>query len=244
MNVKRKGIKMNEYKSSLRLLKKMIMNIGSFTTALFGICFIGFGIIMICFSAFLGEQTGNEKYFLSIAVVCMGMTFIYLFGYLSSANFNSRFFYSCPQSETIITKLIPRISLICAVSISAFSIILTTISITIGITDGNRISDLMLCLSFTAFVCQLASGSVGTKKLILLTYLGILPFFIVSLINDTQNPTLAHIFTTGFSIPVHISAIVLLASIVISFFISLKLARRTYANRSAKTMYISQSTAV
>ncbi len=235
---------MNEYKSSLRLLKKLIMNIGSFATALFGIFFIGFGIIMICLSAFLGEQTGNEGYFLSIAVVCMGMTFIYLFGYLSSANFNSRFFFSCPQSETIITKLMPRISLICAVSVSAFSIILTTISIAIGITDGNRISDLMLCLSFTTFVCQLASGSVGTKTLILLTYLGALPFFIISLINDTQNPTLAYIFTNGFSVPVYISAIVLLASIVISFFISLKLARRTYAKRSAKTMYISQSTAV
>lgn len=225
---------MTNMRSSFKLLTKLI----SFNRALLimAIIFVVFGIFMMVLSAFAGEPIGNEDYFISIASTSMGFTFLFLFTFFAFAVWNTRFFYSCPAAETIITRLIPMIAVIVTAAASLLCIIMTLISTAINGLDVSRISDLMLCCAYSSSICQIAAGMIGARSIILITYLSALPFFITTFIHDTPNPVLKHIFSYGFGMPVWLSAIILVISIALSVFISFKLARNTYDKRSTKLM--------
>lgn len=205
--------------------------------------FIFFGVALIALSAFAGAPMGSEEYIISIVSCSMGMTFIYLFFIFAFAICNCRFLYSCPAAEEIFTKIIPRLYLFVSVAASIICVALTAISIGTGITDGNRISDLFICLSYSAFVCQIASGMIGTRITILLTYAGMLPFMLFSLISGYASPAVKNILGNGFGVPVYISAIILVVSIASSYIISRILAKRSYKKRTTARMYIPIQTA-
>ncbi len=236
----RKDKTMNNKNSPLRLLLKFITINRSMLiiSAIFAV----FGIALIALSAFAGEPMGNEEFFISISACCMGMTFIYLFFIFSFAIWNCRFFYSCPAAEEIITRVIPRISLFVSIAFSILCVVLTAISIGTGITDGNRISDLLICLSYSAFVCQIAAGMIGSRMTILITYAGSLPFMLFSLISDYTSPSVRHILANGFGAPVYVSAAIIVVSITAGYIISRILAKRSYRKRTTARMNIAVQT--
>lgn len=237
----RKDKTMKNNNSPLKLLLKFItVNRALLVTSAI---FVIFGIALIALSAFAGEPMGDEEYFISIASCSMGMSFVFLFGTFSFLVWNCRFFYSCPAAEEIITKTIPKISLFVAIAASILCVVLTAVSIGTGITDGNRISDLLICLSYSAFVCQIAAGMIGARMTILITYGGALPFMISSMISDNASPAVKHILENGFGVPVQISAIILVVSIAAGYIISLILAKRIYKKRSTARMNVAAQAA-
>ena len=232
---------MTNTKSPFKLLLKLITT----NRAMLVVAgmFVFFGVGLIALSAFAGAPMGSEDYIISIVSCSMGMSFIYLFFVFAFATWNCRFLYSCPAAEEIFTKIIPRLYLFTSVAVSVLCVVLTAVSIGTGLTDGNRISDLLICLSYSAFVCQIASGLIGTRIAILLTYAGSLPFMISSIISDYASPAVKNILENGLGIPVHISAIILVVSIAAGYIISLILAKRIYKKRSTARMNVAAQAA-
>lgn len=227
---------MTNTKSPFKLLLKLI-TINRVMLVVSGM-FVFFGVGLIALSTFAGAPMGNDEYIISIASCSMGMSFIYLFFVFAFATWNCRFFYSCPAAEEIITKIIPRLYLFTSVAVSILCVVLTAVSIGTGITDGNRISDLLICLSYSAFVCQIAAGMIGSRMTILLTYAGSLPFMLFSLISDYTSPSVRHILANGFGIPVYVSVAIIAVSIAAGYIISRILAKNSYKNRSTARMNV------
>ncbi len=227
---------MTNLKNSLKLFFRL--SFINKSTIVMSAVFILLGLACFAMSAFLGELQGNEEYFLSITIITMGMCMTAVGNTLICAIHNTKFFQSCPQAEYISTKIIPLWQAICSVLLTAFAFILTVISMNIGLVNGNRLSDLLLCCTYSTALAQISSGLFGARAVALTTWLTGFPFMILTFTHDIETTPqfLKNIYMNGFNLPLYVSVIIFIASMVVSTIVSTILARNSYKKRSTKTM--------
>lgn len=227
---------MTNFKNSIKLFFRLsFINKSTIVmSALFGLL----GLACFAMSAFLGEPQGDEEYFMSIAIVTMGMCMTAVGNTLICAIHNTRFFQSCPQAEYISTKIIPLWQAACSILLTAFALILTAISINVELADSIRLSDLLLCCTFSTAVAQISAGLFGARAVALSTWLTGFPFMILTFTHDIESipQFLKNIYMNGFNLPLYVSVIIFAAAMVVSTIISLILAKNSYKNRTTKTM--------
>ena len=227
---------MTNFKNSIKLFFRLsFINKSTIVmSALFGLL----GLACFAMSAFLGEPQGDEEYFMSIAIVTMGMCMTAVGNTLICAIHNTRFFQSCPQAEYISTKIIPLWQAACSILLTAFALILTAISINVELADSIRLSDLLLCCTLSTAVAQISAGLFGARAVALSTWLTGFPFMILTFTHDIESipQFLKNIYMNGFNLPLYVSVIIFAAAMVVSTIISLILAKNSYKNRTTKTM--------
>lgn len=227
---------MTNFKNSLKLFFRL--SFINKSTIVISAVFVILGLACFAMSAFLGEPQGDEEYFMSIAIVTMGMCMTAVGNTLIYAIHNTKFFQSCPQAEYISTKIIPLRQAVCNVSLTAFAFILTVISMNIGLVNGNRLSDMLLCCTYSTALAQISAGLFGARAIALTTWLTGLPFMILTFTHDIETipQFLKNIYMNGFNLPLYVSVIIFAAAMVVSTIVSLTLAKKSYKNRTTKTM--------
>ncbi|MBQ8612901.1 MAG: hypothetical protein IJ416_01640 [Ruminiclostridium sp.] len=226
---------MNNFGKSFKLFFKL----GTLNRSLITfICiFMLLGIAMLAVSAFAGEPMGDEEYLASISAVSLGMCLSTMAVTAIYGTQNTRFYHSCPQAECMSTRVQPVVQALFSVILTALAMTLSAIAMKIGILDGNRLSDTLLCCTFATVMCQFASAYTGARGIILLTYLAALPFYITCLSTDiVTNPTLKAIHTHGFGLSLYASVLIYVLALFISLLLSFRLAKSSYKKRSTATM--------
>lgn len=207
------------------------------TLLIFNIVTLLMGLAMCLLSAFAGELTGDEDYLLSIYSCSMAYCFSALGFTLLSTFTNTKFFHSSPYAEKICTRLIPVLCFILNLIIAVFAVIPTGISLSLGITDGNRMSDLLICVSLGCFLSQLGSSfAVASVTGVIFYNINLIPFILITFLTGTESPALAELLKYGFGVPLYISVIIFAAAAIGSFILSIPAAKISYKRRSTKRM--------
>lgn len=226
---------MNSFGKSFKLFFKL----GTLNRSLvvFICIFMLLGVATTAISAFAGEPMGDKEYLASISAVSLGMflstmTLTAIYGAQ-----NTRFYHSCPQAECMNTRVQPVVQSLFSIIFTVLAFILSAIAMKMGILDGNRLSDTLLCCAFSSVMCQLASAFSGAPAIIIIAYTAALPFYAVGMTSDKiTNSALTQIYTRGFGLPLYASVIIYTLALFISLLLSFKLAERSYKKRSTATM--------
>lgn len=227
---------MNNFKSAAKLFLKL--SFINRTSTVYYISFLAFGIALFAISSFCGECQGNEDYFISVAAVTMGICMTTMSSSIIFAPQNTRFFYSCPDAECIVTKIRPLWQIVTSLISTLITFVMTAISLNLGLVDGNRLSDLLLCFTYSSVLAQLSSGFFGSASIVIITWFTALPFYFTIFTFDNLGnlPLLKEIYYNGFGLPLHVSAIIFIGAMVVSSVISLITAKKAYTKRTTKTM--------
>ena len=217
-------------KNSFKLLKTFMKSNRSMLAT--GIIFLVLGIVIIVISALLADPFGAEDYLTSITITTMGYSLIYMYGFFSFMSFGTRFFYSCPAAEKIITKDVPLLTLISGIFVTIIALASHFIGLTLCGTNPQRLSDLLLCCAFAVFFGQLSAGFAGLRGTIIFSYIAGLPFY------TTMFTAHSDIQLHGFGVPVYISALIFVAALIIGTLLSFAFAKNSYKKRTSSVMNI------
>lgn len=223
--------------SALGLLKTVVFM--SKSQLVIWIVFSVIGLAMIAASAFLGEAYGEEDYFMSVFVLFLSYYlpcfFVLLFLTLLG---NSRFLYSAPMAKKMLTVAVPLVGTAISAVITLLAVVLTGISLSAGLVDGNRMSDVLLTCAFVSLVVQLSfstQNSVGIGILGCVFGVGMLGFAILSEISE-RGSFMCQLCRYGFGVPTAASAAACIAAYALGIPLSLWLAKKDYRRRSSKRM--------
>lgn len=223
--------------SALGLLKTVVFM--SKSQLVIWIVFSVISLAMIACSAFLGEAYGEEDYFMSVFVLFLSYYlpcfFVLLFLTLLG---NSRFLYSAPMAKKMLTVAVPLVGTAISAVITLLAVILTGISLSAGLVDGNRMSDVLLTCAFVSLVVQLSfstQNSVGIGILGCVFGVGMLGFAILSEISE-RGSFMYQLCRYGFGVPTAASAAACIAAYALGIPLSLWLAKKDYRRRSSKRM--------
>lgn len=224
-------------KNSIKFIGTLLKRSRSLIVIAITFSILGLGLIII--SALLADPIGESDYLISVAGTSMGYALIYMFSFFSLISFDTRFFHSSPLSEHIMTVTVPWLTFFISLTTTLIAVIFHFIALSAQIVMPQRLSDLLLLCAYTVFTGQLSSGFFGLRGSILCSYASCLPFVAItftSMLNTSKQT--ATIFTNGFGIPTHISAIILIAAFVISVPLSLFFAKHSYKKRTSNLMNI------
>lgn len=203
------------------------------------IVFSVISLALVACSAFLGEYYGDEDYFASVFILFLSY---YLPCFLLLLCMNllgySRFLYSVPMAKKLLTVAVPLVgTMVCAV-ITLLAVALTGISLSVGLVDGNRMSDVLLICAVISLVVQLSfstQNSVGIGILGCVFGFGLLAFLILTEIAE-RGSFMYQLCHYGFGVPTAVSAVVCIATYALGIPLSLWLAKKDYRRRSSKRM--------
>lgn len=203
------------------------------------IVFSVLSLALIAASAFLGAATGEEDYFISVFILFLSYYlpcfFVLLFLTLLG---NSRFLYSAPMAKKLLTVAVPLVGTAISAVITLLAVILTGISLSAGLVDGNRMSDVLLTCAAVSLVVQLSfstQNSVGIGILGCVFGFGMLGFVILSEISE-RGSFMYQLCRYGFGVPTAASAAACIAAYALGIPLSLWLAKKDYRRRSSKRM--------
>lgn len=203
------------------------------------IVFSVLSLALTAVSAFLGAATGEENYFLSVFILFLSYYlpcfFVLLFLTLLG---NSRFLYSAPMAKKMLTVAVPLVGTAISAVITLLAVILTGISLSAGLVDGNRMSDVLLTCAAVSLVVQLSfstQNSVGIGILGCVFGFGMLAFVILSEISE-RGSFMYQLCRYGFGVPTAASAVACIAAYAFGIPLSLWLAKKDYRRRSSKRM--------
>lgn len=223
--------------SALGLLKTVVFM--SKPQLVIWIVFSVISLAMIACSAFLGEAYGEEDYFMSVFVLFLSYYlpcfFVLLFLTLLG---NSRFLYSAPMAKKMLTVAVPLVGTAISAVITLLAVVLTGISLSAGLVDGNRMSDVLLTCAFVSLVVQLSfstQNSVGIGILGCVFGVGMLGFAILSEISE-RGSFMYQLCRYGFGVPTAVSSAACIAAYALGIPLSLWLAKKDYRRRSSKRM--------
>ena len=216
--------------NSFKLLKTLIKSNRSILNM--GIIFLVLGVVIIVISALLADPFGEKDYLTSIVITTLGYSLIYMYGFFSSMSFGTKFFYSCPAAEKIMTKDIPLLTLISSIIVTVIALGSHFIGLALCGTNPQRLSDLLLCCAFAVFFGQLSAGFTGLRGTIIFSYISGLPFCLTMFIEHWD------IQLHGFGVPVYISAIILIAALAVGTVLSFLLAKSSYKKRTSTLLNI------
>lgn len=203
------------------------------------IIFSVFSLALTAASAFLGEAYGEEDYFMSVFILFLSYYlpcfFVLLFLTLLG---NSRFLYSAPMAKKMLTVAVPLVGTAISAVVTLLAVVLTGISLSAGLVDGNRMSDVLLTCAFVSLVVQLSfstQNSVGIGILGCVFGFGMLAFVILSEISE-RGSFMYQLCRYGFGVPTAVSAAACIAAYALGIPLSLRLAKIDYRRRSSKRM--------
>ncbi|MCM1336014.1 MAG: hypothetical protein NC084_01390 [Bacteroides sp.] len=203
------------------------------------IVFSALGAAMTCACAFLGAYIGDEDYFTSVFFLVLAY---YLPNFMVLLSFSlmgsSRFLYAAPMAKKAITVGLPLLgAAICAVQ-TVLAVGTTAVGLTLGLTDGNRMSDTLAVCAATSFLLLLcyALYQVGGAGFLGLAF-GIL-MFVFSIGTEVTIPgsALDRLCRYGFGLPTWLSAILLVAAFAVGIPLSVAIAKKCYRRRSSRAM--------
>ncbi len=203
------------------------------------IVFSVISLALVACSAFLGEYYGDEDYFVSVFILFLSY---YLPCFLLLLCMNllgySRFLYSVPMAKKLLTVAVPLVgTMVCAV-ITLLAVVLTGISLSAGLVDGNRMSDVLLVCAAISLVVQLSfstQNSVGIGILGCVFGFGMLAFVILTEISE-RGSFMYQLCRYGLGVPTAVSAAACIAAYALGIPFSLWLAKKDYRRRSSKRM--------
>lgn len=223
--------------SALGLLKTVVFMTKS--QLVIWIVFSVIGLALVACSAFLGEAYGEEDYFMSVFILFLSYYlpcfFVLLFLTLLG---NSRFLYSAPMAKKMLTVAVPLVGTAISAVVTLLAVVLTGISLSAGLVDGNRMSDVLLTCAFVSLVVQLSfstQNSVGIGILGCVFGFGMLGLAILSEISE-RGSFMYQLCRYGFGVPTAVSAVVCIAAYALGIPLSLRLAKIDYRRRSSKRM--------
>lgn len=206
------------------------------------VCLIVFSVLALAAaaaSAFLGEAYGTDDYFISVFILFISYylpCFLVLLYFTMLAY--SRFIFAVPMAKKLMTQTLPLLGAgICAV-ITLVAVILTGISLSVGLTDGNRMSDVLLVCALLSLViplCFSIRNSAGIGIFGCFFGVGMFAFAFVGEVAERTNP-LYRLCRYGFGVRVEIAAVACVAAYVIGIPLSIWLAKKSYRVRSSKSM--------
>lgn len=203
------------------------------------IIFSVIGLALVACSAFWGAAYGEEDYFISVFIIYLSYYlpcfFVLLFLILLG---NSRFLYSAPMAKKMLTVAVPLVGTAISAVITLLAVVLTGISLSAGLTDGNRMSDVLLTCAAVSLVVQLNFGtqnSVGIGILGCVFGFGMLAFVILCEISE-RGSFMYQLCRYGFGVPTAVSAGACIAAYALGIPLSLRLAKKDYRRRSSKRM--------
>lgn len=205
------------------------------------IVFFAIGLALVACSAFLGEANGKEDYFMSVFILFLSyyLPCFFVLLFLTMLG-NSRFLYSAPMAKKMLTVTVPLVgTTVCAV-VTLLAVVLTGISLSVGLVDGNRMSDVLLICGIVSLIVQLCfsvqnSGGIGVFGCIF--GFGMLAFVILTEISE-RGSFMYQLCRYGFGVPTAASAVVCIAAYALGIPLSLWLAKIDYHRRSSKRMVI------
>lgn len=223
--------------SALGLLKTVVFMTKS--QLVIWIVFSVIGLALVACSAFLGKAYGEEDYFMSVFILFLSYYlpcfFVLLFLTLLG---NSRFLYSAPMAKKMLTVAVPLVGTAISAVVTLLAVVLTGISLSAGLVDGNRMSDVLLTCAFVSLVVQLSfstQNSVGIGILGCVFGFGMLGLAILSEISE-RGSFMYQLCRYGFGVPTAVSAVVCIAAYALGIPLSLRLAKIDYRRRSSKRM--------
>ncbi len=215
-----------------------VLSVGKYVKLYFFIMLF-FTVAIIAFTAFLGEKDGNEEYMLSVYMASLATFFMSIPIIIAFIQFSSsRFLYSTPQSRDIITKGIPISGALLYGEIIIVSVVLTAISLAVGLTDGNRMSDMLLIMTFHTFLYMIVLPLPRGMGIGIIGILLGLNSIFMSLISELiKNSSVGYnIMLHGFGVPLWISVFVCICVFALGLLISLLISKKSYKTRNAKNM--------
>lgn len=203
------------------------------------IVFSVIGLALVACSAFLGEAYGEEAYFMSVFILFLSyyLPCFFVLLFLTMLG-NARFLYSAPMAKKMLTVAVPLVGTAISAAVTLLAVILTGISLSAGLVDGNRMSDVLLVCAAVSLVIQLSfstQNSVGIGILGCVFGFGMLGFAILSEISE-RGSFMYRLCRCGFGVPTAASAAVCIAAYALGIPLSLWLAKKDYRRRSSKRM--------
>lgn len=233
------------------IMQKKCTARGLMKTLFFGqksqwITLIVFSVIslgLLAASAFLGARYGEEDYFMSVFILVMAYYMpCFLVLLFLAVTGNSRFLYSAPLAKRLMTVGLPLLGASICAGITLIAAVLTGISLSLGLTDGNRMSDVLMTCAVASLVilfCFSMYHSAGLGFFGLFFGLLMLVFACSSAIAG-QSGWLYRLSHFGFGVPVGIAVVVCIAVYVLGIPLSFWLAEKSYRRRSSRGMVNTQ----
>lgn len=229
---------MQKKNSALRLVKMFLFH-EKLSTVIMIVC-SAVGVGMIAASAFLGASYGDTDYYTSVYILFLAFYLICLFPMVFLINvIYSRFFYSTPRAKKAMTVTNPMIIAGLCAAVTVLSVVLTGISFSVGLVDGNRMSDVLLvcaACSFLIMTCYSLGNSTGQGLLGLVFGIGMLFFAFVSAVPEPQGSWTYRLCCYGLGVPAELAAVLCALAFAVGIPLSLCLARIGYRRRSSKAM--------
>lgn len=196
------------------------------------VLFTALGVGVMILVSIEGDAIGNEEHLLSASFIGTGYYLIFcglLFVLISFLN--NRFFLSCPESKAVITRVLPILS-------GVINITMTAISLVSAISGGHTpqmLSDVIIFNTFSAVLAQLGMASITVQNGFIIFYICMLPNLMLTFTKENP-PTefLGKLYLNGFGVPVEISALIYVLAVAVVFAVSFKLADLSYGKRNVR----------
>ncbi len=196
--------------------------------------FAVFGIATGLLVGLEGEPVGNEDHLISAAFVVFSYYIIFFGLYLVFVNFiNNRFFISCPETKTVLTRILP----VCGFVINLSILLITVISAISGGYTAQMLSDILLFSALGILAGQFSVCLTCIRSGIAVLYACLVPYIaIIFTAESTSNEFFYNLHRNGFGVPVEISAVICAVVTIVGFALSFKLSEKAYGRRNTKLM--------
>ncbi len=223
-------------KKAFQMLKIMMLTAKG-SKAYFVFC----AIVALCMpvvSSFFGSKAGEEDYLMSVFCLIYSLILPMMFGMLVlfTQITSTRFLYSVPQSREVMTRAIPLGAAGYCGTFTLLCVLMTGISLSVGMTDGNRMSDtLLFCAGGTLLILIAVSLFNGIGMGLLGIFFGVSTIVLLFL-EEVPNSEFRTVFRYGFGVPTAVSAVLCVGAFALGTVLSLWIAEKSYHARSSKSM--------